>query len=240
MALPSSHNRDWRALWFALCFPTVFTLVYFVLLDGLPRAWQLSAYAAGKLVQFLFPAFWVVFVQREQPRFHRPRMRDLALGAGLGLALLAGLLILYHALKPAGFLDAVAGQVRNKLNALGFSTGPAFLGVAAFYVLCHSGLEEYCWRWFVFGQLRRLGTFSSAALISSLGFMAHHVVIVGFFFTWSTVTGILLTILASTAVAIGGLIWAWLYHRTGSLYAPWVSHAFMDAAIFVVGYEMIL
>src|SRR5262245_13600435 len=115
MVFRTSRNRDLSAVWFALGFPTVFTLVYFVLLDGLPSAWQQSAYAAGKLVQFLFPIFWVVRVQRERPLFHPPRMRDLRLGTAFGLALFAGLVILYHGVKPSGFLDTVAGQVRNKV-----------------------------------------------------------------------------------------------------------------------------
>ena len=31
-------------------------------------------------------------------------------------------------------------------------------------------------------------------------------------------------------------MWAWLYHRSGSLLGPWLGHALVDAAIFV-GYH---
>jgi len=32
--------------------------------------------------------------------------------------------------------------------------------------------------------------------------------------------------------------WAWLYLRTGAVYAPWVSHMLIDASLFVVGYDL--
>ena len=41
------------------------------------------------------------------------------------------------------------------------------------------------------------------------------------------------------AFGIGGAFWAWLYHRSESLYAPWISHCLVDLAIFLVGYDMV-
>jgi uncharacterized protein len=46
------------------------------------------------------------------------------------------------------------------------------------------------------------------------------------------------TWLFSLSVAVGGAFWAWLYQRTGSLYGPWLSHLLVDAAIFLVGYDL--
>jgi membrane protease YdiL (CAAX protease family) len=229
---------NWLAILFALCFPTVVTLVYFVLLAGLPSAWQEGAYGAGKLIQFLFPVVWVVIIRRERPRLHLPRARDIALGGALGLVFFAATLSLYHLLKSTSVLVGLAGEVQAKIEGLGMNSAPRFLLLASFYAIFHSGLEEYYWRWFVFGRLRRRTPFSGALVISSLGFMAHHVCILSVFFGWSTAAGIALTIVASAAVAVGGMIWAWLYDRTGSIYAPWVSHGLMDAAIFFVGYQM--
>jgi len=39
-------------------------------------------------------------------------------------------------------------------------------------------------------------------------------------------------------VAIGGAVWAWIYARSDSLYGPWMSHCCVDAAIFLLGYEL--
>jgi len=107
--------------------------------------------------------------------------------------------------------------------------------LATFYSLLHSLLEEYYWRWFVFGRLRRLMSLPAAIGVSSLGFMAHHVCIVSVFFGWLSPMSLLL----SAAVAMGGALFAWIYQRTNSLYAPWISHAFVDSAIFLIGYDLI-
>ena len=40
-------------------------------------------------------------------------------------------------------------------------------------------------------------------------------------------------------VAVGGGVWCWIYQRSHSLLGPWLSHALIDAAIFVVGYRLI-
>ena len=74
-----------------------------------------------------------------------------------------------------------------------------------------------------------------AILISALGFAAHHVLVLSHFFGWWTVP----TLLLSAAVAVGGAVWAWLYARAKSLYAPWLSHAIIDAGIFLIGYWMV-
>jgi membrane protease YdiL (CAAX protease family) len=36
---------------------------------------------------------------------------------------------------------------------------------------------------------------------------------------------------------MGGVIWAWLYHQSGSVWSAWLSHLIVDAALFVVGYD---
>ena len=64
---------------------------------------------------------------------------------------------------------------------------------------------------------------------------AAHVVVLGEFFKELPAVAWLL----SSAVAVGGVFWAWLYDRTGSLLGPWFSHLIIDAGIFWVGYELI-
>ncbi len=49
-----------------------------------------------------------------------------------------------------------------------------------------------------------------------------------------------MTYLFSLAVAVGGVIWAWMYEKTGSLYGPRVSHALVDTVIFIVGYDLLV
>jgi hypothetical protein len=234
----TNNRRDWCAVLFALVFPTLITVVYFILLAGHSAIVQQGAYTVGKLIQFLFPVVWFVRIQRGRLAWQSPKRAEILLAGGLGAALLATALALYRFhLKRSGFFgDAVIETVRQKVSGIGVASGPPYGALALFYSLIHSLLEEYYWRWFVFGQLRRLTSLPVAIGVSSLGFMAHHVCIVSVFFGWFSPASIGL----SLAVAAGGVIWAWLYHRTGSLWGPWISHALVDAGIFVIGYDLVM
>jgi uncharacterized protein len=99
----------------------------------------------------------------------------------------------------------------------------------------HSLLEEYYWRWFLFGGLRRFMPVAAAVVLSSLAFAAHHVILLAVFFGGQALP----TILFSVCVAVGGAAWAWIYQRSGSLLGPWLSHLMIDAGIFVVGYDLV-
>lgn len=125
--------------------------------------------------------------------------------------------------------------IRNKIEGFGVATPVRYITLAVFYSLIHSGLEEYYWRWFVFGQLCRQVRFSAAVLLSSLGFTAHHILVLATFFGWTSS----LTWIFSTAIMAGGIFWAWLYSRSESIYPTWVSHMFIDIGIFVIGFDLV-
>ena len=193
-------------------------------------------YGIVKVLQFAFPAVWVAAVQRRRLGIKRPGLDGLASGAGFGALIFLATLILYHAwLKPAGYFEVAGEAIHLKIQAFRVESFWPYFALGAFYSICHSLLEEYYWRWFVFGQLRRLVALRAAVLISSVGFMAHHVLVLAFYFGWTSPA----TWLLSLAVAVGGAVWAWIYHRSGSLYAVWVSHLLIDAAIFTVGYDLV-
>ena len=114
--------------------------------------------------------------------------------------------------------------------------GRYILLLAAFLCVAHSLLEEYYWRWFVFGRLRLHVHPSLALVLAGLAFMAHHVVIIWVYFPghfWSAVLPF------SLGVAFGGIVWAWLYERSGSLLGPWLSHLVVDAALMAIGYRLV-
>lgn len=228
----------WRrgALAFGLGFPSLLTLVYFVALADAPRLAQQGAYLAGKALQFGLPlAWWLRRSRRPWPTW--PSGRGALLGGAFGLAVLGAALALYHlVLAPSGaLLGAPAAAVRAKVAGLGVAEPWRFLALGAFYSVLHSLAEELYWRGFVFGELRRAARPVPAILWSSLGFAAHHVVLLSVFFgpaspwTW----------LLSLAVAAGGAFWAWLYVRSGSLTGPWLGHLLVDAAIFAIGWDLV-
>jgi membrane protease YdiL (CAAX protease family) len=223
----------------AMTLPTALAWVYFLALGGTgrPNAFQQAVYAAGKIVQFSIPLLFVAFVSRRWPVWQRPTARELLLGLGAGVLVGAALLATYHGwLRSAPLLAGAGERIRQKLGEFGVSTPAAFLALAGFLCVAHSFLEEYYWRWFVFGRLSELVTVGAAIALSSVGFMAHHVLVLWAYLPDRVLTGV---VPGSLGVAAAGAGWAWLYHRTGGLAAPWLSHALIDAALFAIGWDML-
>ena len=224
------------ALCFAIGYPTLLTLAYFIFLQDQSSSLQMGTFGIGKTLQFVFPLAYVMIILGSRPR------RSVRPTAGLGSGLLFGavvmgltLLLYYRWLDPAGLFKGPDEQIRSKISDWGLTMSWQYLLLSLFYALMHSFLEEYYWRWFVFRQLRERLSLGWSISISSLGFMAHHVVMLVFYFKDSLATALLFC----AAVAIGGAVWAWLYERHKSLLGPWLSHALVDAAIFIIGYHLV-
>ncbi|HLJ92373.1 MAG TPA: CPBP family intramembrane glutamic endopeptidase [Gemmataceae bacterium] len=231
------------ALIFAMCFPAVMAWLYFVVLaqpmreTGRPSAAALAAYLAGKVIQFGFPIFWLLRVERRRLRPAVPSFQGLSIGLVFGIAVTALILGTYHGLlKNSPILADLPGRIRDKLILFHAQTPGRYLGLAVFLAGFHSLMEEYYWRWFVFGELRRRLPVALAIALSALAFMAHHVIVLAVYLPQHFFAAALPFALC---VAAGGAMWAWLYHRTGTIYSSWISHLVIDAAILTVGYELV-
>jgi uncharacterized protein len=237
------------ALVFAATYPTALTLVYFQWLQGEAQIVQQRVYAFGKLIQFAFPILYLIGSSRRLPvesvlgvaervnhtgnsqsvRLVQDHPRNnLALGSIFGLAVVAAMMLLYFIALPSEVSQRLTQTVQEKVTGLGMETPLRFLLLSLFYVVGHSFLEEYYWRWFVFAQLHRSMKFWSANFLAAFAFMAHHVVLLGFFFGWNSP----FTFLFSASVAVGGVFWAWLFCRANGFRSAWLSHAIVDAGIF--------
>jgi membrane protease YdiL (CAAX protease family) len=230
-------RADWTVIVVALASPTAITWVYFILLNGADRSLQQGAYLIGKTIQFALPIVWVWLVQRDRQWPRVPSAWSVAVGIGFGLIVAAAMQVIYHSVPQV--FDAPGAEVRKKVESFGIASPAAYLLFAFFVSAIHSLLEEYYWRWFVFGQLARGCRLPIAIATSSVAFAAHHVLVLGLYFGYSGPTW-LLTWLFSLGVAIGGAFWAWLFHASDSLAASWLSHVCVDVAIFVIGYKMIM
>ena len=136
------------------------------------------------------------------------------IGSAFGMAVGLAMFILYFTVIDGTVVAAnLIAMVAEKITSFGLDAPWKYFALLIFYAFGHSFLEEYYWRWFVFDFLRRFFSVGPANILSSLGFMAHHVVVLGFFFGWNSPW----TYLTSLAVAIGGSFWAWLYQREGRL-----------------------
>ena len=233
-------RRDTLALGFALFFPLVMAWLYFVVLaDNGSAADPMFqfAFGTGKFVQFLFPALYVWWFDRERLAPAWPSSRGMAMGIGFAVLVGAGMFAIYFGwLKHSSLLGDAPTRILAKVQQFGMATRQGYLTLALFISVAHSLFEEYYWRWFLFGWLKRHLPVAAAIILSALGFTLHHIVILGVYFPDSFW---LLAVPFSVCVGVGGAVWAWIYHRSGSLYAPWVSHALIDAAILIVGFDML-
>ncbi len=236
----SPYDRlDLAALIFTMVFPTIVTLVYFQWLQDSESSIQQIAFGIGKTIQFGFPIAWVWFRHREKifrkPKFRTFSQSDIFIGIGFGFLVVAAMAVMYFfVLAPTETGARLGETAKAKIAKMGLDSFWMYLGVGIFYALCHSFLEEYYWRWFVFDFLQKYVSTLWANLLSSIGFMAHHVILLGFYFNWS-----FWTYLLSAGVAVGGAFWAWQFKKTAKLRAPWISHMIVDAGIFAVGYFLV-
>jgi membrane protease YdiL (CAAX protease family) len=248
----ASNRHDAWALLFAVIFPTFVTLVYFQWLQDSESAWQQAAYGIGKVLQFGFPIVFVGWFHRERiwgtrayrdskispsasgPALPQP-VGSIPYAIGFGLAVGSAMLAIFFTTIPTDVAAKLQTLVVEKISSIGIDRAWKYAALTVFYAICHSLMEEYYWRWFVYHQLKAFFSSFISNVLSSLGFMAHHVVVLGFYFGWSSP----LTYLLSLSVALGGSFWAWLYQRDGNLLSCWISHAIVDAAIFGLGYWMV-
>ncbi len=234
-------KRDWAALAFAMVFPTLMSWAYFIGLaedTGKANPVAQAVYAVGKVVQFGFPVLYCWLFARDRLRPSAPSRRGLFVAVLFGLAVAAGMFALYYgALRGSELMTVAKGEIASKIRQFNIDTPATFIAFATFISLAHSLLEEYYFRWFIFGMLRRYLRLPAAIVLSSLAFMAHHVIVLAVYFPGQA--AFVTTVLPfSLCIAVGGAAWAWLYERSRSLYGPWLSHLLVDAAIMVIGYDL--
>jgi membrane protease YdiL (CAAX protease family) len=249
--IPAGSKYDWAALLFAIVFPSVVTIVYFQLLADVAPTIQQTAYAVGKTWQFGFPIAWVYAFYRSRlrrrPNAHDPatatssqltnptsgRLIDYIVAIAFGVLVVATMIILFYlVIKPSAAGERLIQMVREKIDSMGLDAIWKYVAVGCFYTVVHSFMEEYYWRWFVYDLAKKFCSALASNIVSSLGFAAHHVILLGFFFGWTSPW----TYVISAAIAIGGMVWAGMYERDGKLGPPWISHAIVDAGIFTLGY----
>lgn len=234
--------RDTLAILFASFYPLGMALVYFVGLGETASGANpifMAAFFGGKLLQFLFPILYIAWFERELIRFTAPTWRGIPLAIGFALLVGVSMFVLYFAVVqhiPA-VRDETPDKIHAKVQQFGADSPLRFLILAIGISVGHSLLEEYYWRWFLFGRLRLHLPISASIVLTGIGFMLHHIVILSVFFPghfW------LLALPFSVCVGIGGGVWAWIYERSDSLYAPWLSHCLIDGAIMGIGYVMLM
>jgi len=248
---PTNTKTRWLGVAIAIVLPSLVTWAYFHLLADSDVALQQGTYMVGKVIQFGFPLFWVLVVLRkavwsaglvsvedETSSISKPwtNGRSIAFGIAMGLAVSAAMFVIYRFGFPDSVVETLSSHLVERVSGFSVNTWQKFLGLSLFYAFCHSFMEEYYYRWFVFGQLRHVTKLMPAMVISGFAFMGHHVIVLAHYFGMT-----LLTAFLSLCIAIGGMIWAWQYEKSKSksLIGPWLSHLLVDAGIFAIGYSVL-
>lgn len=229
---PVSRRRVWLALAPALALPTLSALFYFVVFQDAAIAKPI--YLATKCFTVFWPVIATIWILHGSLGFgagaaaaHR---RSFLPGLLVGLVILA-VMVAWMRSPWSAMILAGGAAVRAKVESLGFLD--QFFAFAIFITIVHSFIEEFYWRWFVFGNLRRVVPLAVAHGIAALGFAAHHLVVTCQYFPFWFALGL------AACVALGGLIWTCLFQRYNSLLGCWISHACVDSGLMWVGYQMI-
>lgn len=189
-----------------------------------------ALFVACKIWLLCFPALWWWKRESGRLRWVAPQKRPALVGAALGVALSASILIGY-ALFFRTRIDPSA--LREATGTMGLGLPLPFIAAALYWAFVNSAVEEYVYRWFVLRHLGALIPSIPAAIASAVIFTAHHVIALAVYLPWP------LAALGSFGVFTGGVVWASLYQRYRSVWPCWVSHIIVDIAVFAIGWEMI-
>ncbi|MBW2460123.1 MAG: CPBP family intramembrane metalloprotease [Deltaproteobacteria bacterium] len=241
LALRSDHftsrSIGWLALLPALVVPLFGSLIYFVWVPE--GALGQAAYTLTKVFTLVYPLFFLGSIgvngltrRRDDQQAKWPSRRAVLLtGLGSGV-LIAGLGVVLMLTPLGDLVRQGAGAATDKAEALGFRQH--FVLFAIFISVIHSGLEEYYWRFFVYGQLREKCRPWVAHGIAAVAFAAHHLVLTLQFFSVG------LAVFMAVAVAVGGLLWTVMYERQGTVLGGWLSHLCVDAFLMLVAYQLVM
>jgi membrane protease YdiL (CAAX protease family) len=230
---------SWPSMVAALGVPLLCALVYMV---WIPHGnGGRSAWFATKIWVLVYPLFFFSLIglggliRREDRVAKWPSWRVVILTGfltGVGVALVGWLMAIGTSVGE--IVKANSDNLVEKARGLGFATPGRFLMLAAFITLLHSAMEEYYWRWFVYGHLRQMVGHWPGHFIAALAFTGHHLVLMSVLFPLP------LALFLSFLTGLGGLIWTLMYEWQGTVLGCWISHLVMDAFLMIVGYRLIM
>jgi len=227
----SSKKRLWAAVLPALLVPLLASLIYFILFPG---TWFGQAcYGLVKVHYIVWPIIATVFIMRESLRRPSPswavRFRTLIPGAVIGVVVVAAMFVLMK--TPLGdIVRSSGGRIREKVDDLGMLEH--YISFSIFISVANSFIEEYYWRWFAYGNIRRVMPLAWAHAVAAVAFASHHILVVSQFFP------IGLALFIGSSVGVGGLIWSLMYQKYNTILGPWICHIIIDAGFLWIVYDL--
>ena len=222
-----SRSKAWLALLLLVPVPSLGVaseMLWF------PGSLGLSILTASKFWILLMPLIWIVKVDRQVLRMPRPTSSGLGWGWLSGIVGALVVVASYHFVLAERIDPSALREMARKNHLLSHST---YLAVAVYICGLNSLLEEYVWRWFVFGKFEQLTSQRWAVILAAIAFTLHHTLILASQF------GTELAVIGSFAVFVAGVAWSWIFARTRSIWSSWLSHALIDIAVFWAGWQIL-
>lgn len=226
-----SRKPVWLVTLPAMCLPLLASFFYFVWFPG--TLLGNSTYVTIKLFLLVWPILAVKLILRD--RFlnetrKAERGRAMVAGIAFGLLAVALLVALMNWSPMANAVYGNADQITQRIDDLGVKNH--YFLFAVFLSFFHAGLEEFFWRCFVFGQLRKVLNPGRAMILAAFGFALHHWVVLSQF------VALPLALILGCLVGLGGAVWSYIYHRWNCLWGAWVSHVIVDIGLMWLGWEI--
>jgi membrane protease YdiL (CAAX protease family) len=227
------NTRIWICILPAVAVPFIASVLYFWVFPEARIAWWI--YSSTKLFLIAWPPIAVLGIEGGRPRFERSdigrHLRAIPLGLATGAAIGGVGLILFFWTPVGDYVRAHSDAIVGKVAEL--KLFDRFVLFATVISLIHSLVEEYYWRWFVFGRMVKVLRPGWAYFLGGAAFASFHYVVLSRYFP------LVGTAAFGTLVGIGGAIWCWMYRYQKSLVGCWLSHVVVDAAIFFIGYRLV-
>ncbi len=224
--------RIWLALVPAMVVPFAASLFYFVIFSGYTSA--RITFAVAKLFTIVWPVISICLILGTGfPKVKiglKKHLQAVPVGIFCGTVIVVLIFVLMR--TPVGeVIVSNSDRIEGKARELGFLRH--YLLFALLLSVVHSLIEEYYWRWFVFGRLKMVLNIYGAHILAGVSFAAHHTVIATQLFPvfWGFVLGAL--------AGAGGIVWSVMYDRQRTIAGAWICHLIVDLGIMAIGHKIL-
>jgi uncharacterized protein len=180
----------------------------------------------------LFPMLWHRLVERQPLNFQLPKNAGWFTGIVLGFLMFG---VIFGSYWFAGKYLLNITDIRSRTAQMGMNIPLMVYGFGTFQTLVNSFIEEYVWRWFVFGKCQVLWSKRWAVIFSALFFTIHHIVLMVAY-----CDNLWLVLVGSIAVFIAGVLWAVCMRVYKSLLPSYLSHLAADLALQIASWHILL
>jgi membrane protease YdiL (CAAX protease family) len=147
----------------------------------------------------------------------------------LGLAIYGIILGGYFLLRDVFDFSSIASSLSENAGV----DSSNFIFVSLYISFANSFLEEFFFRGFTFGNLKKQCPKGVAYIFSALAFALYHVaMMIGWF-------SLPLTALVLVGLTAGGVIFNYLSERFETIFVPWGVHMFANFAINTIGFLLL-